>query len=106
MSFIKSFEKVALIPVSEKYNEMYENGAVNYYKIVHSPWLSGAKSAIKYGLPTAVISAVVSPKSLKLRNALALGSLVGGITGLSSFGEQQYSNSLEAAHLKYHLGDT
>lgn len=105
MSFSKGFEKTALIPLPEKYNELYENSAVKYYRLAHSPWLAGANSALKYGIPTAVITAIASPKNFKLRNAAALGSLVGGVAGLSSFGQQQYSNMLESAHLRYHIGD-
>ena len=105
MSFVKYFEKIALLPVPDNVNELYENSAVKYYRVAHSPWLSGSRTALKYGLPSAVIAAVVSPKKIKLRNALAMGSLIGGLSGAASFGEQQYSNMLESAHLKYHLGD-
>lgn len=103
MSFKKSFEKKALIPVPERYNDLYEDSAVNYFKLVHSPWLSGAKAAIKVGLPVAAIAAIASPKLLRLRNAAGLGAIAGGIAGLSAFGEQQYSNMLEKAHLRFHL---
>jgi hypothetical protein len=103
MSFVNSFEKTALLPMGSGVDSMYEDSAKKYYQITHSPLLAGATSALKYGLPTAAIAALVSPKGLKGRNAAILGGLIGGISALSSSTDQRYKNMLEKAHLEYHL---
>jgi hypothetical protein len=103
MSFITSFEKQALLPSPLEPKDMYENSAKDFYQLTHSPWLAGAKSAVKYGLPVAAVAALASPKGKKQLAAAALGSLVGGLAGIGSYSQQKYDNMTERAHLRYHL---
>jgi hypothetical protein len=103
MSFVNSFEKIAMLPLGSHQDDFYSESAKKYYQVTHSPILAGAVSAAKYGLPTAAISALVSPKGLRGRNAAILGGLVGAISGATTAADQKYKNSLEKAHIHYHL---
>lgn len=103
MSFIKSFEKTALIPMTAGMEDVYDEGAKKYYEVTHSPLIHGSISALRFGLPSAALTAIVSPKGLKTRNSLVAGALLGGLAGITTAADKKYKNMLEKAHVNYHL---
>jgi hypothetical protein len=99
MSFKSEFEKVAvLLNPTDVPPEVSA-----YYKLVHSPTVTGTASALKYGLPAAAAAAIVSPSGKRAQNAALIGLGIGAIAAAAAAGEQVYKNMLEKAHLMYHL---